>query len=291
MVLATGYCDRPYVPDHAAGLAPSVQHVTPNGYRHRCALPPGGVLVVGAGATGVQIADELAQAGRDVVLAVGRHSRLPRTYRGKDIWWWLERLGTLDATLEQVRDPQHARQEPSLQFCGRRDRGELNLGVLQDAGVRLAGRLTGISGSTVHFADDLAETTAMADARMRRVLARIDDTAASGGPGSLLPDIEPPAPAQVSSGPRRLTLWAERLGTVVWATGYRRSYTWVGVPVVDGTGEIRHRRGVTPVPGLYAMGLHFQQRRSSSIIDGARHDAPLLADHIASRCLRHQIAV
>ena len=114
---------RPHRPPQARGIPPSVQQVTPSGYRNPATLPPGGVLVVGAGAAGVQIADELARGGRQVVLAVGRHTRAPRTYRGKDIWWWLQQLGTLDTTIEQVRDPRRARQEPSLQLVGRRDRG------------------------------------------------------------------------------------------------------------------------------------------------------------------------
>ena len=116
VVVATGDCDRPHRPPQARGIPPSVLQVTPSGCRNPATLPPGGVLVVGAGAAGVQIADELARGGRQVVLAVGRHTRAPRTYRGKDIWWWLQQLGTLDTTIEQVRDPRRARQEPSLQL-------------------------------------------------------------------------------------------------------------------------------------------------------------------------------
>ncbi len=301
VVVATGYCDRPTVPDQADALAHSLQHLNPSSYRNPSALPPGGVLVVGAGATGVQIAHELARAGRDVVLAVGRHSRLPRTYRGQDIWWWLERLGTLDATIERVGDPQRARREPSLQLAGRRDDGELNLAVLRDAGVRLAGRLTGIRSGTAHFADDLAETTAVADARMRRVLSRIEAAVAAGSVPGQAADAAASVSGQaadaamtavqVGAGPRRLALAAERIGTVVWATGYRRSYSWLKLPVLDAGGELRHRRGVTVLPGLYAIGLRFQHRRNSSFIDGARHDAEFLADHIASRCFPRQLAV
>ena len=119
MVIATGWCDRPAVPAAAANLAPGTHQITAASYESPDRLPDGRMLVVGASASGVQLADELPASGRDVVLAVGRHSRLPRHYRGMDIWWWLDRVGLLDRTIDEVPDPVAARQEPSLQLVGR----------------------------------------------------------------------------------------------------------------------------------------------------------------------------
>ncbi len=289
VVLATGDCDVPRVPPLAARLGRSVQQVTPSTYRDPSALPAGGVLVVGAGASGVQIADELARSGREVVLAVGRHTRLPRRYRGFDIWWWLERTGRLDVSLEQLRDPERARHEPSAQLAGQ-ERGELDLATLRDAGVRLAGRLVDVGEGEVHFADDLAETSASADATLRRVLARIEAAVQRCGPAAAFPAAEPVAPVRVGPGPRSLSLAADHIGSVVWATGFRRSSSSLPRRVLGAGGELRHVRGVTPIPGLYAIGLHFQSRRRSGLLDGARHDAEFLADHIAARSARRRLA-
>jgi putative flavoprotein involved in K+ transport len=287
VVVATGHCDRPHVPAVAAGLSRSVHQTTPSTYRHPGGLPGGGVLVVGAAASGVQIADELARSGRDVVLAVGRHTRLPRRYRGMDIWWWLERLGVLDETIDDVADPEQARREPSLPLVGRPRGGDIDLASLAALGVRLAGRLTGIDGPIVQVGGDLAETCARADARMRRLLADIDAHIDANGLAAEVLDPDPIKPVRATGGPGRFDLAAEGISTVMWATGYRRSYPWLRIPVLDEAGEIRHRRGVTPAPGLYVLGLRFQHRRNSSFIDGAGHDADFIADHIAARGPAH----
>ena len=278
VVIATGYHGHAKVPDLATGLAPEVAQVTPSGYRSPASRPDGGVLVVGASASGVQIADELARAGRRVFLAVGGHTRLPRRYRGRDILWWLERTGALDRTIDQAPDPDSARAEPSLQLAGTPDARRLDLGALREAGVRLAGRLRGLDGTAAEFAGDLADTMDAAELRMRRVLADIDGYA---GPADPPPD--PPPVIPVSAQLSRMDLRRAGVTGVVWATGYRPRYPWLKVPVLDQDGRIRHRRGVTDVPGLYAIGLRFQHRRSSTFIDGARHDAAYLADQITAR--------
>jgi putative flavoprotein involved in K+ transport len=283
VVVATGHCDQPHVPALAAGLSPSVFQTTPSDYRNPRGLPAGGVLIVGAAASGVQLADELARSGRRVVLAVGGHTRMPRRYRGMDIWWWLERLGVLDRTIDEVPDPDRARREPSLPLVGRPGGGDLDLAALAAGGVQLAGRLTGIDGPTVSFASDLADSCARADAQMRRVLADIDAHIDANGLAAEVLDPEPIPPVRPTQGPGRLDLAAEGMSTVVWATGYRRRYPWLRVPVLDGAGEIRHRRGVTSVSGLYVLGLRFQHRRNSNFIDGVRHDAEFVADHIVAR--------
>jgi putative flavoprotein involved in K+ transport len=286
VVIATGWCDRPWVPAMARRLSTGITQVTPSDYRNPSSLPQGGVLVVGASATGVQLADELRSAGRDVVLAVGSHSRLPRRYRGMDVFWWLDRIGSLDRTIDEMPDPARARQEPSLQLVGRPGGRRLDLGTLQRSGVRLAGRLDAVDGRRVRFAGDLPVTIANADRRMTRVLADIDThIAATGLTGEVLaPD--PPRNILATTSPDELDLRRSGIETVIWATGFRRSYPWLHLPVLDATGEIRQRRGVTPMPGLYVLGQRFQHFRSSNFIDGVGRDAAFVAHHLACRSSR-----
>jgi putative flavoprotein involved in K+ transport len=286
VVIATGWCDRPWVPAMARRLSTGITQVTPSDYRNPSSLPQGGVLVVGASATGVQLADELRSAGRDVVLAVGSHSRLPRRYRGMDVFWWLDRIGSLDRTIDEMPDPARARQEPSLQLVGRPGGRRLDLGTLQRSGVRLAGRLDAVDGRRVRFAGDLPVTIANADRRMTRVLADIDThIAATGLTGEVLaPD--PPRNILATTSPDELDLRRSGIETVIWATGFRRSYPWLHLPVLDATGEIRQRRGVTPMAGLYVLGQRFQHFRSSNFIDGVGRDAAFVAHHLACRSSR-----
>jgi putative flavoprotein involved in K+ transport len=281
VVIATGYHSRAKVPDLATGLAPVVAQLTPSGYRSPSSLPDGGVLVVGGSASGVQIAHELARAGRRVFLAVGGHTRLPRRYRDRDILWWLERIGSLDRTIDQLPDADRAKAEPSLQLVGTPDARRVDIGVLQETGVRLAGRLRALDGTAAEFADDLADTMGAAQERLSRVLGEID-VYAGAMPGTAAAPPDPPPVIPVPASPSRMDLRRAGVTGVVWATGYRPWYPWLKVPVLDRDGRIRHRRGVTDVPGLYAIGLRFQHRRSSTFIDGARHDAAYLANHITA---------
>ncbi|HEU4425406.1 MAG TPA: NAD(P)-binding domain-containing protein [Pilimelia sp.] len=279
VVIATGYHSRAKVPEIATGLAPDVAQLTPAGYRSPSSLPDGGVLVVGGSASGVQVAYELARAGRRVILAVGGHTRLPRRYRGRDILWWLDRIGSLDRTIDQLPDPARARIEPSLQLAGTAKRRGLDLGVLHRAGVRPVGRLRALDGTTAAFADDLRDTIGVAQQRLNRLLGEIDSYAAAV-PGTALASPDPPPVITVPASTSTMDLRRARISAVVWATGYRPWYPWLKVPVLDADGRIRHRRGVTDVPGLYAIGLRFQHRRSSTFVDGARYDAAYLADEI-----------
>lgn len=287
VVIATGHSDIPHVPATAAGLSDDLVQLVPNRYRHASELPPGGVLVVGASASGLQLADEIQASGRPVTLAVGRHTRLPRVYRGRDILWWLDAMGVLDETEDAVFDLALSRNQPSLQLVGRPDRATLDLPAVERRGVRLVGRLVAASGHGVGFADDLVAHTAAADARLARLVQRIDIFAARSGLEAEVGAREPfepfvwPAPA-----PTRLDLAAEGIRSVVWATGFRRSYPWLRVPVLDAHGEIRHVGGVTEARGLYVLGLYFLRRRKSSFIDGAGQDAQELASHLARHLRR-----
>lgn len=281
VVIATGTADVPAVPPASAGVPHDVAQLTPSAYRNPGALPAGGVLVVGAAASGLQIADEVARAGRRVVLSVGEHVRLLRRYRGRDIFGWLEAIGSLDRRIEDVADPRAARRSPSLQLVGRPDHADLDLAVARRHGVELAGRLTAVEAGLVELADDLADTTARAERRLHRLLDGIDAVA---DPHGRLPEPRRPAAVPVPATPRRLDLRAEGIGTVVWATGYRRAHPWLHVPGLDASCGVAHTAGVVHgVEGLYVLGMPFQTRRRSTFIDGVGEDARLVAAHL----LRH----
>ena len=278
VVMATGWSDRARVPSAASELPASILQLTSQTYRNPEQVPDGGVLVVGASASGAQIADELAAAGRDVTLAVGRHTRLPRRYRGVDIWWWLEQSGRLAVTIDTVRDPKRARNDASLQLVGSPVPRNIDTTTLQGRGVRLTGRFFGFDGAYALFSRDLAHSTARADERMHALLRGIDEYIARHGLEAEVyaPDA-PPSLGPVEE-PTHVHLADEGIKTVVWATGFTRSYPWLKVRALDERGEIIQRRGVTPVPGLYVLGQRFQHRRDSNFIDGVRHDAAYLAD-------------
>ncbi|MGE3276667.1 MAG: NAD(P)-binding domain-containing protein [Vicinamibacterales bacterium] len=294
VVIATGHCDRPRIPRAAAGLARGlVVEVTPRDYRRPAQLPPGGVLVVGASASGVQLAEELHRSGRPVTLAAGHHTRLPRRYRGRDILWWFDRMGIFSETTSEVFDVAMSRGQPSLQLVGRPDHGSIDLAGLQALGIRVTGRLLGIDGRHVRFDDDLIATTAAADVKLATLLARIDRFSAAHDGALDLAPAEPFEPIwpRFAEAPASLDLGAERISTVVWATGYRRTYPWLHVPVLDEQGDVRHQDGLTPEPGLYALGLNFLRRRNSSFIDGVGADAELLAADIHQRLDRRRSVV
>jgi len=285
VVIATGDCDVPRVPAMANDLPVDIHQVVPSSYKNPDQLPASGVLVVGASATGVQLADEIHRSGRPVTLAVGRHTRLPRRYRGRDILWWLDAMGLFDQKADGVFDIDVSRRQPSLQLNGRRQQ-PVDLLALAHRGVRLRGRVTSVQGSRVDFRDDLLATVASADVKLWDLLSRIDAFVEERG---MEDQVDPPrvfrplTPAIDARYPTRLDLERENIGSVVWATGFRREYPWLHVPILDERGEIRHRQGITSSEGLYVMGLRFLRRRKSSFIDGVGPDALELSAHIAER--------
>ena len=288
LVIATGQCDRPALPASARLGGSFSLHSSQ--YRRESDLPAGGVLVVGASSSGVQIAEELRAAGRDVVLSVGRHTSLPRRYRGLDIFVWLARMGVLSQRASEVPDLRAALRQPSLQLAGRPDGADVGLAALQQRGVRLAGRLAGCSGSRVAFADDLAESVAAAASKRIRLLRSIDafDGSEDGAEGRHRPACDP----DTASAPASLSLAREGIGTIVWATGFRRSFPWLQLPVLAADGEIDHREGVTSLPGVYALGYRFLRKRDSNFIGGVGSDAVALSHHVAGflRQTRRQAA-
>lgn len=291
VVIATGHCDRPIVPPMEASLAPDIAQVVPEGYRNPAQLRDGGVLVVGAAATGIQLASEIAGSGRQVTLAVGRHIRMPRGYRGRDIMAWFDAMDVLSETTQQVWDIDASRGQPSLQLIGSDDHRSLDLGVLQQQGVRIVGRMIGVSSRKVHLAEDLSASIGHSEMKMNQQLDRVDRFIEQAGLDTHFPEEERPHPVRVPDAPRVLDLGGEGIGTVLWATGYRREYPWLRVPVLDARGELEHDGGITAEPGLYALGLHFMRRRNSSFLDGVGKDAVELADHIQNRMTHRRAAV
>jgi putative flavoprotein involved in K+ transport len=288
VVMATGYCDRPFVPSMANALAPAIAQVVPTRYRNPQQLRDGGVLVVGASSTGIQLAAEIVRSGRRVTLAVGRHTRLPRSYRGRDIMDWFDAAGVLRERTDEVADIRASRAQPSLQLVGSDDHHTLDLDTVQREGVRVVGRMLGAYGRRVYLASDLADSIARADRKMHEQLDRIDRyieenrlfAEENGRPGRI----------EAPGSPHRLDLAAEGITTVLWATGYRREYPWLHVPVLDARGEIQHDGGVTRVPGLYALGLNFMRRRNSAFIDGVGDDAEEIAAHVDQLLSHRQLA-
>jgi len=286
VVVATGHSDQPALPRFAEALPEETCQVVTTRYREPDDLPAGGVLVVGASATGVQLAEEIHRSGRPVTLAVGKHTRLPRRYRGRDILHWLDAMGVLDERAEQVHDLAASLRQPSFQLVGRPDHATLDLAVLQSLGVRLVGTAIDVEDGVVEVCDDLQAATLRADAKLTRLLSRIDAFVRRAGMETEVGEPEPVAPVRPLPAPAAIDLAAEGISTVLWATGYKRNYDWLHLPVLDRRGDIRHRGGVTPVDGLYVLGMRFQTRRNSSFLDGVGADANEVAEHLAARQIR-----
>ena len=271
------------VPQRLAPDVPvGITTLTTAGYRNPAALPDGGVLVVGASASGIQIAHELRRSGRPVTLAVGEHVRMPRTYRGRDILWWMDVSGILDERYDEVPDLLRARNLPSMQLIGTPERATLDLNALGILGVRLVGRLAGIRNGTALFSGSLPNVCALADLKLGRLLDTIDVWAARTGIGSDQPARRFAPTAVPAPVPLALDLQAGEITSIVWATGYRPQLSWLHVPVFDRKGRVVHDGGVTAAPGLYLIGMPFLRRRKSSLIDGAAADAAELTDHLAT---------
>ncbi len=282
VVLASGACNVPAVPALAAEMPEKLLSVTTHQYRNPAQLPAGRVLVVGASATGLQLADEIQRSGREVVLAVGEHVRLPRVYRGRDIQWWMHAAGILDEGLADVDDINRARNLPSPQLVGSRARPILDLNAMSDAGVRLIGRLMAIRDGVVLFSGSLRNVCALADLKMERLLDTIDEWAAASNHAA---SFEPPerfaATRVEASPPLTLDLRKEGITAILWATGYRPDYSWLQLPVLDRKGRLIHDEGVVGTPGLYALGLPFLRKRKSSFIHGTEDDARHIVTHLA----------
>ena len=281
VVVASGAFNRPTAPQFSAAVPASVTQLTPFDYRNPAQLPDGGVLVVGASATGVQLAAELARAGRRVTLSVGEHVRMPRTYRGRDVLWWMERSGLWDERYDEVDDLTRARRLPSPQLVGTPEHATLDLNALAELGVELVGRWATVRDGTALFSGGLRNVFALADLKLERLLDSFDDWARGNGSDA---DVGPPErypPTRVPASARwQLDLRRGEIGTIVWATGFRPDYGWLDVPVVDPKGNLRHVGGTVDSPGMYALGLPVLRRRKSTFIHGISDDAREVVDHL-----------
>jgi putative flavoprotein involved in K+ transport len=280
LVLASGACNVASVPLVRQGVPASVACFTPIDYHNPDHLPDGGVLIVGASATGLQLADEVHRSGRPVTLSVGEHVRMPRTYRGRDVLWWMEVSGIWNERYDQIDDLERARGLPSPQLVGTPERRTLDLNVLGRTGVSIVGRLSAIRDGHALFSGGLRNQFALADLKMNRMLDHFDDWA-----DTARPDVAPPERFEPTRAPAAsrldLDLESGEIRSIIWATGFHPDYSWLHVPVVDRKGHLRHEGGVVDAPGLYAMGLPILRRRKSTFIHGAEDDARDIVDHLA----------
>ncbi len=277
VVVASGAASTPRIPTIGQALPPRINQLAPIRYRNPRQVGAR-VLVVGASASGVQIADELARSGRCVTVAVGEHLRLPRTYRGRDIHWWLDTIGQLDERHDEVEDIHRSRRLPSLQLVGSPHRRNLDLATLAAQGVELVGRLVGVSGQALQFSGGLANLCAAADLKLGRLLDRIDEFAARHGHGDF---DHAGRPSPIRIGTARTTLDICAFDSVVWATGFRPEFPWLEGHLKNRKGALVHNGGVVNQPGMYVLGMPFTRRRKSSFLDGVGPDAEELTQHLA----------
>jgi len=285
VVIATGAFNVPQVPTLASALSDGLLQITPSRYRTPADLPDGGVLVVGAAATGAQLADEIRRSGRDVTLAVGEHVRAPRTYRGRDILWWMDATGMNDEWYEHVENLNRARNLPAFQIAGYPDRRDIDLNALRAIGVRIVARVAGVRDDTFQLSGSLRNVCELADLKLNRLLKMFDEWASAHDLDGELDPVHRPEPTRVdATPPLGLSLAKSGIRTIVWATGFRAEYPWLQVPVLDRKGRVVHDGGVvTGAPGLYVLGLPFLRRRKSTLIDGVGDDARDLSAHLCAR--------
>ena len=291
VVLANGGSGTANLPPIADGVPAGILSLSSKTYRSPESLADGGVLVVGASASGAQLADEIARAGRDVTLAAGEHVRMPRSYRGRDIFWWMDAAGVLDERWDQIDDIIRARHVPSPQLVGSDDHRTVDIHSLRSRGVRVVGRVGRIADGVAQFSGGLANTVRLADLKLDRLLDRFDAWAAETGVDGLTAPTRS-EPTVVDESPTlALDLAAAGIGTIVWATGYRPDYSWLDVPVLDYKGRLPHAGGVVEKsPGLYVMGTSLLRRRRSTYIGGAGQDSLELAEHLAGYLAGRDVA-
>jgi putative flavoprotein involved in K+ transport len=281
VVVASGGYQKAHRPAGGDSLPTTLHQLLAEDYGSPQALPPGNVLIVGSGQTGCQLAEELHDAGRKVLLACGRCPWVPRRVDGRDIVWWFKESGYMDRTPDKLRSPAD-RLVGNPQTTGHGNGHDLNFRTLHATGVELLGRFLGASGSNVYFADDLAASVDFGDARWADIRGYIDRRCAQVGIRA--PEYEIPPPMRLKTR-TDIDLVREGVGTVIWTSGYRPQYGWVKFPVFDDMGFPVQVDGRTSVPGLYFVGVHWMRKNKSAILYGVGEDAGVVARHIVENRL------
>ena len=280
VVVATGPYQRPKFPDLLRDHKDLFQVHAAN-YTNPDQLPPGAVLVIGSGASGAQITEELLRAGRRVFLSVGRHRRVPRRYRGRDLMWWLYALGRDKMTAEE-RGPDRLLPLITGAYGGH----TVDLRQYAADGVILLGHLSGVKDGVLQFAADIAENIRQGDLSYQMFLTMADAHVANTGldmPADAQAHQKLPDPPSIAAAPAQLDLRAERVNAVIWATGYALDFDWIDMPAIRPDGEPIHHHGIAEIPGLYFIGLQWLSKMMSSFLSGVGDDAERLAEHIARR--------
>ena len=286
VVIATGPFQRPAVPAVAAELPADIYQVHSSRYRNPAQLPSGAVVVVGTGSSGPQIAEELHRDGRPVYLSVGRHRLRSRHYRGRDSFWWMQEMGSLDVTANNSPSPETGRGPRGAMLTGVDGGHDLSPRLLAAQGVQLVGHVRGVRNTTVSIAPDLAANLAAGDATLVAFRQSIDEYIRRAGIDAPTEDDRDgdSGPQGVAGAPiQELALRGRGITSVVWATGFRDDFGWVQLPIFDEAGEPVHRRGVTACRGVYFLGRSWLHTQKSSFIYGMNEDATYLAEQLTSR--------
>ena len=280
VVIASGPFQRPLIPQLSTAVSPSVLQTDPTGYRSPAELPAGAVLVVGSGASGCQIADELVRAGRMVYLSVSRHRRAPRRLRGKDLYWWLEKMGRFAQTIDSFPG---RRWPPSVVITGVNGGYDVNVRQLAADGVQIVGRIVGASGDTIATQASANQILDEADKAYADFLSAAKAFVAKGVDEELAEEqpAEPTGLPVTVNEVDALDLVRANIRTIIWATGYAFDFGWVKIPVFDDCGRPVQQRGVTRRPGLYFLGLHWMHTFKSGLLAGVGSDAEYLADQMS----------
>jgi putative flavoprotein involved in K+ transport len=279
VVVATGPFQKPHIPQFSRDVPPSVFQTDPTRYRSPEDLPEGAVLVVGSGASGSQIADELLRAERTVFLSVSRHRRVPRRFRGKDVYWWLDQMGRFAQTINSVPERHWP---PGIAVTGIRGGYDVDVRQMANDGIRVLGRVRGVFDGRLVIARNANQMLDEADAAFASFVAAAREFAAANpdleftAEDVARPEASPPRIAEIES----LDLRREKVAAIVWATGYDYDYGWLSAPVLDAEGRPIQQRGVSPVPGLYFLGLHWMHTIKSGLLCGVGVDARYLAEHM-----------
>lgn len=280
VVVATGPYQRPKVPPCSSGFPASVLQLHASDYRNPAGLPDGAVLVVGAGASGCQIAEELTEAGRKVYFSVGRHHRVPRRYRGRDVFWWRRALGHLDQT---IGDTPNTSLVPPPLVTGVHGGHDIDIRAYASKGMTLLGKIVDVGDGEIACASDLEHNLRIGDQAFETFARAVDEFVQRVGLEAP-PDLGTTS-LELTKGSieslSEIDLAATEIRSVIWATGYLLDFNWVDLPIFDEQRQPIHRRGVTASPAVYLLGLAWLHKRKSSFLYGVGEDAEYIAEHIA----------